>query len=53
MTMWRWLMWMFGQPEEPNTDRLPDWTDRLPLDVSCPDTMPTSPGALDSDRGEP
>jgi hypothetical protein len=51
--MWRWLKWMFGQPEEPNTDRLHEWTDRIPLDASCPDTQPTSPGALDSDRGDP
>ena len=42
-----WLRWLFRKPEEPDTDRLPDWTDRLPLDMECPDTQPTSPGALD------
>lgn len=42
-----WLSWIFRRDEEPDTDRLPDWTDRLPLDLECPDTQPTSPGALD------
>ena len=43
-----WLLWLFRRPEEPDTDRLPEWTDRIPLDADCPDTQPTSPGALDS-----
>lgn len=43
-----WLRWLFRRQEEPDTDRLHEWTDRIPLDSECPDTEPTSPGALDS-----
>lgn len=35
---------------EQDDDHFPDsdgWTDRTPLDAGCPDTQPTSPGALD------
>jgi hypothetical protein len=41
------LRWLFRKPQEPDTDRLVEWTDRTPLDADCPDTQPTSPGALD------
>lgn len=41
------LSWLLRKHEEPDTDRLHDWTDRIPLDLECPDTQPTSPGALD------
>lgn len=34
----------------PNSQPQPDWLDQHELD--CPDTQPTSPGALDSDLGD-
>ena len=40
--------WLLRREEEQDTDRLHEWTDRTPLDADCPDTQPTSPGALDS-----
>ncbi len=42
------LRWLLRREEEQDTDRLHEWTDRTPLDSECPDTQPTSPGALDS-----
>jgi len=42
-----WLRWLFRREQEPDTNRLHEWTDRTPLDADCPDTQPTAPGALD------
>lgn len=44
------LRWLFRRQEEPDTDRLHEWTDRTPLDADCPDTQPSRPGALDDLR---
>ena len=41
------LRWLFRREDEQDTDRLQEWTDRIPLDSDCPDTQPTAPGALD------
>jgi hypothetical protein len=41
------LRWLFRREEESDTDRLHEWTDRIPLDLDCPDTEPTNPGALE------
>ena len=41
---------LFRKYEDPDTDRLPEWTDRIPLDLECPDTQPTNPGALEGQR---
>lgn len=50
--MIEWLLWLFRRREEPDTDRLHEWTDRTPLEAHCPDTQPTSPGALDEGHHE-
>lgn len=41
------LRWLFRREVEQDTDRLHEWTDRIPLDLDCPDTEPSRPGALD------
>lgn len=35
-----WLRWLFRCEEEADTDRLPDWTDPIPLDFPGPTTRP-------------
>jgi len=47
--MIQWLVGLFRKPDEPDSG-FPDFdfTDRTPLDADCPDTQPTSPGALES-----
>lgn len=47
--MWAWIVDLWRSWKEPF-----DWTSTdsdFPGDMECPDTQPTSPGALDSDKG--
>lgn len=53
MKWWRRLLGGWREVQEPFTfdsDYLDSdaWTDRTPLETNCPDTEPTSPGALDT-----
>lgn len=58
MTPWAWIKsvwaaWRDPVDVWPDEDEFPDsdhWTDRTPLEASCPDTQPTTPGALDGDK---
>lgn len=48
MTLWDWLM------SRLTPDEAEEWSSSFPQapeDMECPDTQPTSPGALDSDMG--
>ena len=46
--MWQWLIdWWRGF-----NDPLDVFNSDFPEDLECPDTQPTSPGALDSDLGD-
>lgn len=38
--MWDFLKWLFRRPEEPDTDRLQEWTDPIPLDFPPATTRP-------------
>lgn len=47
-----WCVWAWRVvPEYPFDWDYPDSTPPLDSDFGCPDTEPTSPGALDSDLG--
>lgn len=45
-----WLVDLWRSWQEP-FDWAADPDSDFPGDMDCPDTQPTSPGALDSDRG--
>jgi hypothetical protein len=38
--MWEFLKWLFRRPVEPDTDRLHEWSDRIPLNFPPPTTRP-------------
>jgi len=48
--MWTWLVSLWQAWRDPF-----DWDldSDFPADIDCPTTQPTSPGALDSDGGDP
>ncbi len=48
MNLWDWLL------SRLTTEEVQEWSHSFPAmpeDMECPDTQPTSPGALDSDLG--
>ncbi len=47
--MIRWLIEWWRAVEEPFDIDFPDSAPPISDDFDCPDTQPTSPGALDSD----
>lgn len=49
MTWWSRLVQWWRDVQEP----LDVFDSDFPADMQCPDTQPTSPGALDSDLGDP
>lgn len=55
MNAWAWIKSVWAAWKDPMDvfdDDYPDshpFTDPIPLDADCPDTQPTSPGALDDD----
>jgi len=48
LAVWAWLAWR-NAPEDPFDLEYPDSAPAPESDFGCPDTEPTSPGALDSD----
>lgn len=51
MNLWRWIADAISAWREP-FDVAEEWDQSLPPipeDLDCPDTQPTTPGALDSD----
>ena len=55
--MWRRLVEWWREVQEPfdygfpDPDEFGDFVDRTPEGLECPDTQPTSPGALDTLHG--
>lgn len=51
MTLWERLRKFFGVEPFDIEERCDSSFPAMPEDLECPDTQPTSPGALDSDLG--
>ena len=54
MSAWQWIVDMLRAWRDSFDIAEEDWSSSFPAtpdDIGCPDTQPTSPGALDSDLG--